>query len=100
MNKGELVTAIAKETGITKKDTEAVIKALTAAITAELQAGGKVQLPELGSFKVNERAERTVRNPRTGENMKSAACKVVKFTTAKALKEAVNVKKPAKKKKK
>ncbi len=90
MNKGELIAAIAKETGVTKKDAEAVLKALTTTIHEELKAGGKVQLPELGSFKVTERAERTVRNPQTGATMTSPACKAVKFTTAKALKDAVN----------
>ena len=92
MNKSELVSAIAKETGVSKKDIEAVIKALTGTVHAELKAGGKVQLPELGSFKVTERGERTVRNPQTGASMISPACKAVKFTTAKALKDAVNKK--------
>jgi DNA-binding protein HU-beta len=100
MNKGELVTAIAKETGVTKKDIEAVIKGLTATVTGELKAGGKVQIPELGSFKVTDRAAREVRNPQTGEKIKAPACKAVKFTTAKALKTAVNEKKAAKKTKK
>lgn len=90
MNKTELIAAIAKDTGVTKKDIEAVIKSLTTAIHTELREGGKVQLPELGSFKVTERAARTVRNPRTGESMESPACKVAKFTAAKAFKDAVN----------
>ena len=89
MNKSELVAAIAKETGVTKKDIESVIKALTATITKEVKHGGKVQIPDLGSFKSAKREARTVRNPRTGESMKSPACKVAKFTVAKALKEAV-----------
>ena len=90
MNKGELVTAIAQDTGVTKKDIEKVIKSLTGAIQTELKAGGKVQIPELGSFKVAERAAREVRNPRTGKKMKSKACKVAKFAAAKALKEIIN----------
>ena len=90
MNKGELVSAIAKETSVTKKDIEKVIKALTLTVQSELKAGGKVQIPELGSFKAAERAAREVRNPRTGKKMKSPACKVAKFTAAKALKDAVN----------
>ena len=90
MNKAELVAAIANETGVTKKDIEKVLKALTTTIQSELAKGEKVQIPELGSFKVNERNARTVRNPRTGETMESPACKVAKFTAAKALKDAVN----------
>lgn len=91
MNKNELLAAVAKDTGITKKDIEAVLKSLTATIHAELQKpDGKVQIPDLGSFKSSERAARTVRNPRTGESIESPACKVVKFTAAKAFKDAVN----------
>ena len=45
MNKSELVAAIAKDTGVTKKDIEAVLKSLTTAIHTELNAGGKVQIP-------------------------------------------------------
>lgn len=90
MNKNELVSAIAEESGVTKKDVEKVVKALTSAIQAELANGGKVQIPDLGAFKCSERKERTVRNPRTGETSLSPACKVAKFTPAKALKECVN----------
>lgn len=90
MNKNELVNAIAEDCGVTKKDIEKVIKSLTVAIHKELGNGGKIQIPDLGAFKCNERKARTVRNPRTGETMESPACKVAKFTPAKALKEAVN----------
>lgn len=89
MNKSELVTAIANETGVTKKDIELVIRSLTNTVTAELKNGGKVQIPDLGSFKAAKREARTVRNPRTGESMQSPACTVAKFTAAKALKDAV-----------
>ena len=50
MNKSELVAAIANETGVTKKDIELVIRSLTNTVTAELKNGGKVQIPDLGSF--------------------------------------------------
>lgn len=89
MNKSELVTAIANESGVTKKDIELVIKALTKTITAEIKAGGKVQIPELGTFKSTKREARTVRNPRTGETMESPACTIAKFSAAKALKDAI-----------
>jgi nucleoid DNA-binding protein len=43
-----------------------------------------------GTFKVNERAARTGRNPQTGEEIKIAAAKVPAFKAGKALKDAVN----------
>lgn len=90
MNKNELVSAVAEKSEVTKKDVDKVLKALVAVMSEDLAEGGRIQLPDLGSFKCNERNARTVRNPRTGEQMTSPACKVVKFTPAKALKESVN----------
>ena len=90
MNKNELVSAVAEKSEVTKKDVDKVLKALVVVMSEDLAESGRIQLPDLGSFKCNERNARTVRNPRTGEQMTSPACKVVKFTPAKALKESVN----------
>lgn len=91
MNKAELISAVASEAGVTKKDAEKVVKALISTITSELQKkDGKIQLPDIGSLKAVARAAREVRNPKTGEIVKAAACVVPKFVAAKALKEAVN----------
>jgi DNA-binding protein HU-beta len=46
-----------------------------------------------GSFSSGKRAARVGRNPRTGEAIKIAAAKTVKFTAGKAFKDAVNKKK-------
>lgn len=93
MNKAELVAALAKETGFTKKDAEKALKGMTAVIKTELKKKeGKVQLAEVGTIKAVKRAARKVRNPRTGETMTSPACKVAKFVAAKALKDAINKK--------
>lgn len=90
MNKADLVVAIAEKAGLDKKNTEKALKAFEEVITEELKKGGKVQLVGFGTFEVAERAERTGRNPQTGENMKIAASKAPKFKAGKALKDAVN----------
>ena len=90
MNKNDMVSAIAESSEMSKKDVDKVLKAMVAVMSKELSEGGRIQLPDFGSFKCNERNARTVRNPRTGEQMTSPACKVVKFTPAKSLKECVN----------
>ena len=43
MNKAQLIDVVAKNTNVTKKDTEAVLNALTAAITDALKEGDKVE---------------------------------------------------------
>ncbi|HEV2603749.1 MAG TPA: HU family DNA-binding protein, partial [Microvirga sp.] len=49
------------------------------------------------TFKVSERAARKGRNPRTGEVVKIAAAKTVKFKPAGALRTSLNKKRRAKK---
>ena len=90
MNRTELIDAIAKETQLTKKDVEAVLKSFIDVVTGELKEGGKVQLVGFGTFEVSERAAREGRNPQTGETMEIKASKAPKFKAGKALKDAIN----------
>ena len=90
MNKQELISAVAAETKLSKKDAEAAVKAVTDIITAELKAGNKVQLVGFGTFEASERAERTGRNPQTGEEMTISASRAPKFKAGKAFKDALN----------
>ena len=90
MNKADLIDAIAKDTGLTKKDSEKALKAFVDVVTEELKKGEKVQLVGFGTFEVSERAAREGRNPQTGKTMKIEACKAPKFKAGKALKDAIN----------
>jgi DNA-binding protein HU-beta len=90
MNKAELVAAMAEVSGISRKDTEKVLKAFTDVVSDELRKGGKVQLVGFGTFEVSERAERDGRNPQSGEPMKIPASKAPKFKAGKGLKDLVN----------
>ena len=49
MNKTELVAAMAKETNLSKKDVEAVLKSFVDVVSGELKKGEKVQLVGFGS---------------------------------------------------
>ncbi len=97
MNKTELVDAIANESGVSKKDAAAVVNAFIKVTTDALAKKDKLQLIGFGTFETRERAARTGRNPQTGDVLKIAAATVPAFKPGKALKEAVNVAKPAKK---
>lgn len=90
MNKSELVAAIAEAADISKTKAAQAIDAVTDSITGALKKGDDVTLVGFGSFSVRERAGRTGRNPRTGEEIKIAAAKVPAFKAGKALKDAVN----------
>ena len=90
MNKTELINAVAEATGASKKDTTNVIGATLDAITKALVDGDKVQLIGFGTFETRNRGERMGKNPRTGAEVKIAACKTPAFKAGKALKDAVN----------
>ncbi len=90
MTKTQLLAAVADAMGSDKKTASAALDAIAAVVTREVTAGGAVTLPGLGKVVCRARPERQVRNPATGETVTKAADKQVKFTIAKALKDAVN----------
>ena len=90
MNKAELVNAIANETNLSKKDTEATLNSFINVVTNALENKDKVQLVGFGTFETRERAAKTGRNPQTGAELKIAAATVPAFKAGKALKEKVN----------
>ena len=90
MTKAELINALVEDTSLPKKDCEAFLNSFTAQITKSLKAGNDVSLIGFGSFTVKDRPARTGRNPRTGDAIQIAACKVAGFKAGKPLKEAIN----------
>ncbi|NNM93976.1 MAG: HU family DNA-binding protein [Bacteroidia bacterium] len=89
MNKSELVDAIAKESKLSKADSEKALNAFINQTTKALKSGGNVALVGFGTFKVSKRAARNGRNPQTGKSIKIAAKKVAKFKAGAALAKAV-----------
>ncbi|MCR4821507.1 MAG: HU family DNA-binding protein [Treponema sp.] len=90
MNKAELIDAIAADTKLSKKDTDAFIRAFIENVSKSMEKGDSVQLIGFGTFEVGERAAREGRNPKTGETIKIAASKCPRFKAGKALKDRVN----------
>lgn len=90
MNKAELIDAIAAKTEASKAHTGELVDAILEAIKKSVTKGDAIQLVGFGSFGSGKRAARTGRHPKTGEEIKIAAAKTVKFTAGKAFKDAVN----------
>ena len=92
MNKSELIDAMAKESGLSKKDTEKALKAFTDTVTATLKKKDKVQLVGFGTFETKKRAARTGRNPQTGKEINNKGSTAPSFKAGTALKDALNKK--------
>lgn len=91
MTKKELISEVAQETSLSKKDAAAAVDATFEIISKEMVKKGKVQILGFGNFEVTERAERVGKNPSTKEEMIIPACYAPKFKPSKVLKDAVNV---------
>ncbi|EPF6400647.1 MULTISPECIES: HU family DNA-binding protein [Acinetobacter] len=89
MKKTDLIANIAMDANLTKSQATAALQAVEDAIVAALAEGGSVSWIGFGTFSVKERAARTGRNPKTGEELQIAASKAPSFKAGKALKEAV-----------
>lgn len=90
MNKAELINAIADETGLSKKDTEATINSFVNVISNALAEKDKVQLVGFGTFETRKRAARKGKNPQTGEELNIPASTTAALKVGKALKEKLN----------
>lgn len=93
MTKAEFVDAIAKETKLSKKDTETFVDSFISNLSKVLKKKDSITFKGFGSFSTAKRSARMGRNPRTGVEIKIPAALAPKFTPSSLLKEAINGKK-------
>ncbi len=98
MNRSQLVEEIATTTGLTKRQAEEAVDAFVVTIGDQVRSGSKVTIYGFGSFNPTARKARTGRNPRTGQPVKIAASKGIRFSPATGFKADLNAKKSAAKK--
>ena len=89
MNKTDLINNIAKKSGLSKKDVEAVLNGFLGEVTGALANGEKVQLIGFGTFETRKRAGRVGRNPQTGKEIRIPESVIPAFKAGNKLKEAV-----------
>ena len=79
MTKADIIDRVASGTGLTKIETEAVINGFLTVIKEALKNEERIEIRGFGSFRVQERAPRTARNPRTNEEVMVESCFVPVF---------------------
>src|SRR5450432_4141224 len=89
MTQSQIVQTLAEKCEVTKKVSQALVAALAETAISEVKKNGMFVLPGIGRLVRVERKARMGRNPATGETIKIAAKKVVKFRVAKAVKDAI-----------
>ncbi|HUO05153.1 MAG TPA: HU family DNA-binding protein [Candidatus Binataceae bacterium] len=90
MTQSQVAAHLAEKVGIAKKQGKAVLEELNNLVVRELKKGeGKLRLAGLGIFRKRKTKARMGRNPATGEAIQIPARTRLRFTAAKALKDAV-----------
>ena len=89
MTQTQLLQTLVDKCQVTKKTAKDLLDALAHTAVAEVKKNGIFVLPGIGRLVRVDRKARMGRNPATGETIKIAAKKVVKFRVAKAAKDAI-----------
>jgi len=89
LTKVEIINALAKTTGFTKKDVGLVLDELAKLSYSEAKKNKKFTLPGIAIMKIVHRKAKVGRNPATGQQITIPARNVIKITVAKPCKDAV-----------
>jgi DNA-binding protein HU-beta len=89
MTQSQVASQLSEKAGISKKQAKTALEQLTDLVVRELKKEGSLRLAGLGIFRKRKTKARIGRNPATGEQIKIPARTRLRFTPAKALKDAV-----------
>jgi integration host factor subunit beta len=90
MTKAELVTRVATQTQLTKRQSAVIVDVFLQSIMDALRTGDKVELRGFGSFRCRHRQPRTGRNLKTGAPVQVPAITVPFFQASKAVHARLN----------
>lgn len=96
MTQTQLMRSLAESCEVPNKTARQLLDSLSSIAVNEVKKNGVFVMPGLGRLVRVDRKARMGRNPATGESIKIAAKKVVKFRVAKAAKDAIVPPKKAK----
>ncbi len=96
MSRADFIENIAKRTKVSKAEAQRMVEAVFGEIESGLKSSkkaedGRFAIGGFGVFSVSKRGARMGRNPRTGEQIKIKASKVLKFRPAANLKKAAGI---------
>jgi DNA-binding protein HU-beta len=92
LNKTAFIAALAEHSGEPRAVVARFLESFIQVTTANLKKGNDVGITGFGSFKTGKRAARVGRNPSSGEKIKIAASKTVRFSAGATLKASINPK--------
>ncbi len=90
LTKAQIVEALAKQNGYSKKLSVEMVETILELIKRSLESGEDVLISGFGKFCVKEKKERRGRNPSTGDDMTLEPRKIVAFTCSRKLRDKIN----------
>ncbi len=87
MTKAELISDVARKTGLPRKDVALVVNAVLESLREAFFRKERIELRGFGVFVTKKRKPRVGRNPRTKEEVKIPERTVVVFKPSKVIKE-------------
>ncbi len=87
MTKAELISDVARKTGLPRKDVALVVNAVLESLKEAFFRKERIELRGFGVFVTKNRRPRVGRNPRTKEEVKIPERTVVVFKPSKVIKE-------------
>ncbi|MBF0620617.1 MAG: integration host factor subunit alpha [Magnetococcales bacterium] len=90
MTKADIVEAVYRKIGLTKKESAGLVEEVLEIVREELEGTRPVKLSGFGNFNIRSKGPRPGRNPKTGEEIEITARKVLTFKASQILKDRVN----------
>ncbi len=90
LTKADIIEAIQKENGYSRKQSSEITEILMEIIKQSLESGEDVMISGFGKFQVKTKKERRGRNPATGEDLTLPSRKVVTFKSSGRLRNHIN----------
>ena len=90
MTKADIAEKIHTTTGLSKRDSTAMMESVFAIMKESLEAGETIKISGFGVFEPKQKNARKGRNPQTGEAITIEARKVVTFKPSSVLRSALN----------
>lgn len=90
MTKADIAEKIHSTTGLSKKDSVAMLEAVFSIMKSTLESGEKIKVAGFGNFEVKQKKDRVGRNPQTGESITIEARRILSFKPSTLLRQAVN----------
>lgn len=90
VTKVDIVDAVYRETGLSKKESMVIVDAVLESLRENLEQGESVMISRFGNFLVRAKVPRRGRNPKTGEEIEITARKVLTFRPSRLLRDRVS----------